>query len=1811
MFNSYLLIQNQFSSMKRFYNLIFLLALLPTLMFAQQATIGAGAVTGSDFDADGPIYRSSATSSNDFSQTYHLFTAAELATAGITAGSTISAISWDKANASGTVVANTTSKLQLFLKNTATAPSATWSSTSFATQSTGATLVYNSTSQVIPAVAGFITFTFSTPFVYTGGSLEVGVNWDCSIFTGTSGPTTGAFNWKKDLVSNQCFGGNSTIAAYTMFGQSYRPQIRFDYTLPAPCAAAPTTVTASASPNTVLCPGSAVSLSGSASPVAGGYTYQWQSSPDNMTWTDIAGATGISYSEVPTASTYYRLNADCSGAATSSAATAQVNVAGAIAAFPYTEGFNTAGLTAPGCWKNPASGGKSWDFVTGVGQGNGSTAPAAGAAYARGDYYNMPTANNPYILQSPSFALPANNHRVKYQYWVGSASGATDHLFLEISTDNGATWTTLKAYQQDASFSAGTSPWKSDAIDLSAYTSQNVIFRYRGISNYGFGRCNVGIDEFVIEEIPMIPPTCSAVTSPANGAIDVCYNNANTITWTANADATSFDVYFGATLPTTPTANVTTNSYALALGSLAASTTYSVKIVPKNQYGDAVGCTTSTFTTGATPCFCTPTYSTGKTFGDLIANIAITGTTLANNTGTNPTNPAYTFFPPSLGANYTGDLAAGTTYVVNVSIGTWGNQGIAAWIDYNDNGIFETTEKIGGTNGTIGTGSGGTPIPASHTTTFSITLACDPPVGAHRLRVRGVYARSGATIDPCLNYSYGETEDYIVNVLAPPPCPDPSNQTALVDLNRATLDWTPGCTETEWDIHVTTAGGGAPAAAASNPGLTAHPFIATALTPGTSYEYWVRAVCTTGTVYSAWVGPFAFATPACPTLTPANAATGQSLTPTLSWTAVAGATSYDVYVSTTSPAVAVANLLSNVTTTSYTVTTPLLSGVAGTTYYWAVVAKSATSEQTGCNDNTFETVADCNAAPTGILAASNFTSFCSGGNVDLSATMLPLNPGITYQWEESTSPGTWTAIAGATSANFTVVGIIVDTKYRYAGTCTASTNVGYSNEVDILIESPVAGTISASVNDACPGYVSILTIAGSTPANSVMYEWESGPVGAGTYTPIPGANAATYSATVTTALDYRCVVTCGVTTDYSAPITMGISTSISCSYCRPTFGTTTRPGCLDGDVIARVSLNTLDNNSGTGCPGGALGYSDYTTGTPIAPNTYTTTLNAGSTYSCTVWAGQYGENYAVWIDFNDDLDFDDAGERLGYTATAVAGSGSVGVLGGNAAFSLSLPCNPPVGTHLMRVRCAFGVASGIDIKPCGFATTGSTLWGEVEDYLVTVAPPPPCPDPKDLGLAVVAKTTATLYWTQGCTETEWDVHVTAAGGGAPTGAASNPAQTNNNAAAITGLTQGTSYEYWVRAVCTAGSVYSAWVGPFAFSTIADGDEACDAIALTVNGLPVTGFTNNLTEGGYEPAGYLCGVQNNTMWFKFVPTHPYQHEIVISNPAASTYGLLSSWVSVYTATSCPTPVFTDVMPCIQGCQGLANSTVTLLISNSNLTVGQEYLIYIDDFGTNVGEFNIEVKEVAPPDPSLSAKVFLANVDPATGLMPAYYTDPANAAAQLTPFPLTEPYVGVYPHITTVGTTVTNPAPALTTTTAALTGATANNNIVDWVFIQLHTGVAGSSTIHTTRAALLQADGDIVDTDGVSPVAFPGLTPGDYFVCVRHRNHLGFGTANLITLNGGANVLNFTNITAPVLYGITPNVLAAGSTTVYVMNGGDGNSDGSLDGTDSAVWETQNGSFDDYSLYTDYNLDGSIDGVDSAIWEINNGKYEELP
>ncbi len=75
--------------------------------------------------------------------------------------------------------------------------------------------------------------------------------------------------------------------------------------------------------------------------------------------------------------------------------------------------------------------------------------------------------------------------------------------------------------------------------------------------------------------------------------------------------------------------------------------------------------------------------------------------------------------------------------------------------------------------------------------------------------------------------------------------------------------------------------------------------------------------------------------------------------------------------------------------------------------------------------------------------------------------------------------------------------------------------------------------------------------------------------------------------------------------------------------------------------------------------------------------------------------------------------------------------------------------------------------------------------------------------------------------------------------------------------------------------------------------------------------------------------------------------------------------------------------------------------------------------------------------------------------------------------------------------------------------AILAVTGNDAIVDWVLLELR-DAATPATVVARRAALVQRDGDLVDTDGVSVVKFAGVPSGNYRLAVRHRNHLGVMT-----------------------------------------------------------------------------------------------------
>jgi len=88
-----------------------------------------------------------------------------------------------------------------------------------------------------------------------------------------------------------------------------------------------------------------------------------------------------------------------------------------------------------------------------------------------------------------------------------------------------------------------------------------------------------------------------------------------------------------------------------------------------------------------------------------------------------------------------------------------------------------------------------------------------------------------------------------------------------------------------------------------------------------------------------------------------------------------------------------------------------------------------------------------------------------------------------------------------------------------------------------------------------------------------------------------------------------------------------------------------------------------------------------------------------------------------------------------------------------------------------------------------------------------------------------------------------------------------------------------------------------------------------------------------------------------------------------------------------------------------------------------------------------------------------------------------------------------------------------------------GTTGLTAPIDWVFVELR-DASNLSVVLATRAGMVLANGDVVEPDDFSPLVF-NVSAGNYFVGLRHRNHLSVITSNAVAISNGMNTLDFTN------------------------------------------------------------------------------------
>lgn len=237
--------------------------------------------------------------------------------------------------------------------------------------------------------------------------------------------------------------------------------------------------------------------------------------------------------------------------------------------------------------------------------------------------------------------------------------------------------------------------------------------------------------------------------------------------------------------------------------------------------------------------------------------------------------------------------------------------------------------------------------------------------------------------------------------------------------------------------------------------------------------------------------------------------------------------------------------------------------------------------------------------------------------------------------------------------------------------------------------------------------------------------------------------------------------------------TVNVTTlAVTLTYC------TSQGNSIADEYIGRVQIGSIDNVSG-----GVTGYVDYTS--------LSTDLTKGDAATITItptWTGTtYSEGYAVFIDYNQDGDFADAGETVWTKATSTA--------------------TPAVGTFTVPATALSGpTRMRVSMKYNGTPTSCETFsYGQVEDYTVNLVAavadttPPTAPT---LTASGTTETTTDLSWS-GATDnvgvTGYDVYR----------GATLLGSTASTTYAVTGLTPSTTYSFTVRAKDAAGNVSAA------------------------------------------------------------------------------------------------------------------------------------------------------------------------------------------------------------------------------------------------------------------------------------------------------------------------------------------------------------------------------------------------------------------
>ncbi|MGB1204887.1 MAG: M43 family zinc metalloprotease [Chitinophagales bacterium] len=156
-----------------------------------------------------------------------------------------------------------------------------------------------------------------------------------------------------------------------------------------------------------------------------------------------------------------------------------------------------------------------------------------------------------------------------------------------------------------------------------------------------------------------------------------------------------------------------------------------------------------------------------------------------------------------------------------------------------------------------------------------------------------------------------------------------------------------------------------------------------------------------------------------------------------------------------------------------------------------------------------------------------------------------------------------------------------------------------------------------------------------------------------------------------------------------------------------------------------------------------------------------------------------------------------------------------------------------------------------------------------------------------------------------------------------------------------------------------------------------------------------------------------------------------------------------------------------------------------------------------------------------------------------------------------------------------------------------------NIVDWILVEARSAT-DNEEILDIKAAFLRNDGIVIDADGTEGVGFENLTEGqDYYIVIRHRNHLAIMSEEVISLPNTA-IYDFTQ-PANVKDGET-QLANLNDNDWYAMAGGDFDANGVIIVVDFNIFKSYLSLINVYTV-GDVNMDGSTTVTDFNYYRPN--------